>query len=226
MRRPSKADRLESIADAALQSFSQRGFRLTQVADVARLAGVAPGTIYLFAESKEALFWLAFARSLDRPLENVPCEVPSINEIRSMFGRTADSIDLALALKGPDSSLPSLSAVILDYWTAIENAASAIKLVERCAEDWPDLAHAFYEGLRANALGNLTEYLIRAAKAGLCREAPDPSLAARFIVESIAWFAMHRRGDYDGRHFTSDSARNATLDALLHAYGPLHREES
>ena len=53
MARPARVDRREQIADAALTAFSEKGFRLTQVSDVARLAGIAPGTIYLFAKGKE-----------------------------------------------------------------------------------------------------------------------------------------------------------------------------
>src|SRR5512147_460823 len=51
--------RLAAIADAAARVFTRQGFRLSQVADVAREAGVAAGTVYLYAADKTALLDLA-----------------------------------------------------------------------------------------------------------------------------------------------------------------------
>ncbi|MFD2180703.1 TetR/AcrR family transcriptional regulator [Rhodoplanes azumiensis] len=48
--------RREAILKAALDEFSERGFAAARLDDVARRAGVAKGTIYLYFEDKEALF--------------------------------------------------------------------------------------------------------------------------------------------------------------------------
>src|SRR5271165_3482803 len=48
--------RREAILDAALDEFSARGFAAARLDDVARRAGVAKGTIYLYFADKEALF--------------------------------------------------------------------------------------------------------------------------------------------------------------------------
>src|SRR5205809_93345 len=44
------------IVAAALEVFGERGFAATKLDDVARKAGVTKGTVYLYFESKEALF--------------------------------------------------------------------------------------------------------------------------------------------------------------------------
>jgi len=44
------------IVAAALDVFVERGFAATKLADVARRAGVTKGTVYLYFDSKEALF--------------------------------------------------------------------------------------------------------------------------------------------------------------------------
>ena len=54
-RPPERPDRRESILDAALQSFVERGFHGTAIPEIAAKAGIAPGTIYHYFESKEAL---------------------------------------------------------------------------------------------------------------------------------------------------------------------------
>jgi TetR/AcrR family transcriptional regulator, repressor of fatR-cypB operon len=48
-------DRRESILDAALHSFVERGFHGTSVPEIAERAKIAAGTIYHYFESKEAL---------------------------------------------------------------------------------------------------------------------------------------------------------------------------
>jgi len=50
------AGKRELILGAALQEFSARGFAAARLDDVARRAGVAKGTIYLYFRDKETLF--------------------------------------------------------------------------------------------------------------------------------------------------------------------------
>jgi AcrR family transcriptional regulator len=49
-------DRREQILDAALRAFAQKGFARTTNKDIAREAGITPGLIYHYFESKDALF--------------------------------------------------------------------------------------------------------------------------------------------------------------------------
>src|SRR4051794_4094634 len=51
-----QAARREAILSAALDEFSARGFAATRLDDIARRAGVAKGTIYLYFRDKESLF--------------------------------------------------------------------------------------------------------------------------------------------------------------------------
>src|ERR1700674_1552556 len=51
-----RGERREAIIAAALDEFSVRGFAATRLDDVARRAGVAKGTIYLYFRDKESLF--------------------------------------------------------------------------------------------------------------------------------------------------------------------------
>jgi AcrR family transcriptional regulator len=52
---PTAVDKRESILDAALTLFAERGFHGTSVPDIAQRAGVGAGTIYRYFEGKEAL---------------------------------------------------------------------------------------------------------------------------------------------------------------------------
>src|SRR6185312_14996970 len=59
-----KADKREAILRAATNIFAERGFFNAQVADVARAAGVAAGTVYLYFKSKDDLLVSIFERTM------------------------------------------------------------------------------------------------------------------------------------------------------------------
>src|SRR6201989_3048118 len=50
------AERRDAILSAALDEFSAQGFAATRMDDVAKRAGIAKGTIYLYFRDKERLF--------------------------------------------------------------------------------------------------------------------------------------------------------------------------
>jgi TetR/AcrR family fatty acid metabolism transcriptional regulator len=58
------ADKRELILRAATKVFAQNGFFQSQVADVARVAGVAAGTVYLYFKGKDDLLVSIFERSM------------------------------------------------------------------------------------------------------------------------------------------------------------------
>src|SRR6267142_4277208 len=51
-----QAEKRDAILSAALDEFSASGFAAARLEDVARRAGVAKGTIYLYFRDKESLF--------------------------------------------------------------------------------------------------------------------------------------------------------------------------
>src|SRR5690348_2613549 len=58
------SDKRDVILRAATKVFAQNGFFQSQVADVARVAGVAAGTVYLYFKGKDDLLVSIFERSM------------------------------------------------------------------------------------------------------------------------------------------------------------------
>ena len=58
----------ELIIDAAIQVFAEKGFYLAKVADVARRAGVADGTIYLYFKNKDDILISLFEIKMEEIL--------------------------------------------------------------------------------------------------------------------------------------------------------------
>jgi TetR/AcrR family fatty acid metabolism transcriptional regulator len=63
-RRSDRGDKRDLLLRAAIDTFAARGFFHAQVADVARAAGVAAGTVYLYFHSKDDLLVSIFERTM------------------------------------------------------------------------------------------------------------------------------------------------------------------
>src|SRR6476646_2225175 len=61
---PVPGPKRDAILRAAIDVFAERGYFNAQVADVARAAGVAAGTVYLYFRSKDDLLISIFERSM------------------------------------------------------------------------------------------------------------------------------------------------------------------
>jgi TetR/AcrR family fatty acid metabolism transcriptional regulator len=61
-----QTDKRERILAGAIEAFAARGFHRTRVSDVARAAGVADGTIYLYFRNKNELLATIFETTLER----------------------------------------------------------------------------------------------------------------------------------------------------------------
>jgi len=80
------------ILDAALKIFASRGFYNAKVSEVAKEAGVADGTIYLYFESKDALLIALFEDRMQRIIARAN------DEIAHSEGNVLDKIRQAIAL--------------------------------------------------------------------------------------------------------------------------------
>ncbi len=62
--RGEKIDKRDALLRAAIETFAARGFFNAQVADVARTAGVAAGTVYLYFRGKDDLLISIFDKTM------------------------------------------------------------------------------------------------------------------------------------------------------------------
>lgn len=79
-------DKRQKIIEAAIAVFSQQGFFNSTVADVAREANVADGTIYLYFKSKDDLLISIFEHSMDvfvhAAQEELTGELSPVNKLK------------------------------------------------------------------------------------------------------------------------------------------------
>src|ERR1051325_5427060 len=72
----------DALLRAAIDVFAERGYFNAQVADVARAAGVAAGTVYLYFRSKDDLLISIFERSMREGLAHGRAAVGTLRDPR------------------------------------------------------------------------------------------------------------------------------------------------
>jgi AcrR family transcriptional regulator len=231
MSRTAPPDRLDRLVDAATAVFVEQGYRRTQMADVAEALGVAKGTLYLSVESKEALFDLLL-RTADgpRPIRApgpLPLRTPragsTLRYVREQLAAGADLPALARALARARPAAETgqeLRDVLEEIYAVLAAHRHGIKLVDRSARDLPELAALWFEGSRGGLVGLLGQYLRPRIARRALRAVPDVDAAARWIVETLAWWAVHRHWDTHPQAISDATARATAVTFLLNALVP------
>lgn len=111
-RKPSaqRADKRARILAAAADVFVKNGFHETHISHIARAAGVADGTIYLYFPSKEALLIALFEDNVSRFFEVLDREVELVADPRHKLLRI---LHLQLGLLDRERGLAELLTVNL-----------------------------------------------------------------------------------------------------------------
>src|SRR5262252_5911211 len=115
----------DAILRAAIDVFADRGFFSAQVADIARAAGVAAGTVYLYFKSKDDLLVSIFERSMRESLAAGRAAVADLADPRERLRRLARR---HLAWLGGDRNLAIVFQVELRQSTKFMERFSASHL--------------------------------------------------------------------------------------------------
>jgi TetR/AcrR family transcriptional regulator, fatty acid metabolism regulator protein len=86
---PPVGDKRDAILKAATRIFARRGFFQSQVADVARDAGVAAGTVYLYFRSKDDLLVSLFERTMREAIAEGRAALEGVADPREKLRRMA-----------------------------------------------------------------------------------------------------------------------------------------
>src|SRR5580693_4937057 len=117
-------DKRERILDAAVRVFARKGFHATRVSEVAKAAGVADGTIYLYFKSKDELLISLFEDRLERLLAVLRSALPAATSASDKLRRI---IELQLGLFEGERDLAEVVTVILRQSTKLMKEYAAPK---------------------------------------------------------------------------------------------------
>jgi AcrR family transcriptional regulator len=226
-RRPSR-DRVDDLVAAAATVFGQYGYRRTQMADIAHRAGVSPGNLYNYVDSKDALFYLVLRRmfgegSHDRPLD-LPLTGATVEvtadwvEERLDFVSDFPELEGALARRRPRDASAEIEAVIGELYDVLARMRVGIDMIERSADDVPELARVF-GALQTELFARYERYL-RARQRGSRVSDADPATVAHLVVELCWWAAGRRHHDPHATDISDSAARQAACSFVAAALSP------
>jgi TetR/AcrR family fatty acid metabolism transcriptional regulator len=152
----------DAILRAAIDVFAERGFFHAQVADVARAAGVAAGTVYLYFRSKDDLLVQIFERTMRAAFDEARDAVAGVDdpgERLRLFAR------LHLGRMGRDRNLAIVFQVEL---------RQSIKFMER-----------FSATLLRDYLGHIRAAFADGQASGAFRQDLNPTAAAKMFFGAL-----------------------------------------
>jgi AcrR family transcriptional regulator len=156
-------EKTRQILDGARRVFLADGFDGASMNDIARVAGVSKGTLYVYFQSKQALFEALIREEHRRTAERL-----------SMFD--AAEPDVALVLKRFGNAL--MNFMLLPEHIAL------VRTVSAAAAKFPAIGRAFFEAGPQFGADRLAAYFSQQVEAGTLA-VDDVNLAAFQFLESI-----------------------------------------
>jgi AcrR family transcriptional regulator len=191
--RPLSPEKRDAILKAAQGQFTDKGFALTRIADIAAAAGVGKGTVYEYFPSKEEILLEACLHACARN----EAEMNQVGEgvvvnPGGMDGRRAHGDEGTHPVKAAFEVLRSVLTVLLGKGE--KEARMFAELLFACA-DHPELM----ERARAEFGNKMKQWMASAAQmgevgieAGFFRPIKDYQWAARLIVAAVDGLIMQR----------------------------------
>jgi AcrR family transcriptional regulator len=171
-RREQKLHRQEEILAAAFEVFAAHGYEAARIDDVARQAGIAKGTIYLYFRDKEQLF-----RAV----------------VRSLVQKRFDSIAGSFRGTG-EQLLRELLSRMYSQVVRNEKVRSIVRLLIAESGRFPQLAEIYHREIIAPGMKAVRQALKHGIASGEFRKTAAvefPQLLAAPGVLAIVWRLLH-----------------------------------
>jgi AcrR family transcriptional regulator len=170
-RRRRKGARPSELTSAALDLFVEKGFSATRLDDVAMRAGVSKGTLYLYFDSKEALFKAVIEEGI------VPTLAAAEQRVAGFEG----------------SSIELLRHLLFGWWQEIgaTRLAGVPKLIISESRNFPDVAQYYHDKVIVRGRALLRTALQRGIKRGEFRPL-DVETAIDVIIAPLLMLVIWR----------------------------------
>ncbi len=166
-----KEARPQELLDAALALFVEKGYAATRTEEVAQLAGVSKGTLYLYYPSKEELFKAVVRHNLSSLI--------------------AEGEELAGGFAGSSSQL--LATLMRIWWERVGNtsAAGIHKIMLAEVRNFPEMAQFYTDEVILPAERLFSGCVLRGVERGEFRRMPEHEVA-HALMAPLIFMALHR----------------------------------
>jgi AcrR family transcriptional regulator len=189
-----KEKRPNEILDAALQVFLARGYSSTRMDDIAILAGVRKGTVYLYFKSKEILFLEVIKRNTIPHLEL--------------------AYQIVKEYRGPVSAL--IQILLTLWWEKVgaTTTGEILKIIIGEARNFPSVAQFYLSNVIEPTWNVLAALLQSGVESGEFREI-DTELASRVLLKTLLILVLWRVTFAESADVALDAEFNLVLDSFL-----------
>jgi AcrR family transcriptional regulator len=195
-RRRRKEARPQELTAAALALFVEKGFAATKLDDVAARAGVSKGTLYLYFDSKEALFKAVIGEGV----------VPAIEAGEALID------------DGPDDPVQLLRCILAGWWERIGSTAlgGIPKLMLSEARNFPEVAIYYDEAVIQRGQALIRTVVRRGIERGVFRPV-DLDTIGTVLIAPLLHLALwrHSFGSCCGRDTNVEQYLNTHFDLVL-----------
>jgi len=179
-----RPDKREAIIDAAIEAFGAGGLDGATVDEIARRAGIAKGTVYLYFKSREEIFTSILRERWPGPLPE------------QLLRGLLDEPPL-----GPEGMEQAMTRLSLGFLEAVESNMSVFRLVLTAAYQFPEVGDDLYENTFLKVNRMLASILERLQQAGAVRSLPSPLITARCLQGMLIMYILSQ-DILNGRQFT------------------------
>ena len=195
-----KQARPQELLDAALSLFVEKGFAATKVEEIALLAGVSKGTLFLYFNSKEDLFKAVIRANLS---EHFPVWNKEFAEFK---GSTQEMVNYAMQ----------------SWWQRIgnTNASGITKLVTSEARNFPDVVQFYATEVMRPGQELFKKILQRGIDNGEFKKI-DTDKAVYSLVAVILFLSMWKHSlsaCVDSFSFSPEAFLQTHVEALMHGW--------
>ncbi len=179
-----RPDKREAIIDAAIEAFDAGGMGGATVDTIARRAGIAKGTVYLYFKSREEIFNTILRERWPGPLPE------------QLIQGLVDVPPLGAA--GMEEAMTRLG---LGFLNAVESNMPVFRLLLTAAYQFREVGDDLFENtfLKVNRL--LANVLERQQQLGTLRPLPSPLITARCLQGMLMMYILSQ-DILNGRQFT------------------------
>jgi TetR/AcrR family fatty acid metabolism transcriptional regulator len=156
------ADKREAILRAAIKVFARRGYFNSKVADIAKEAGIADGTVYLYFKSKDEILHSIFDRAMEEFIAEGKREIAEI--------------------KGADRRLQRIAQLHLEKLGADRDLAVVFQVELRGSTKFME---EFSGGSFAEYLDIIRRTIAEGQKSGVFRTDLKPITAAKILYGAL-----------------------------------------
>lgn len=200
LRRRRKDARPSELTAAALDLFVDKGFAATRLDDVAARAGVSKGTLYLYFDSKEALFKAVIEEGI----------VPALEAAEQRLAEYSGS------------NVELLRHLLFGWWEQIGGTrlAGVTKLVISESRNFPEIAQYYHDRVIVRGRALLRLVLQRGIDAGEFRSL-DVETAIDVIIAPLLMLAIWRSSlCFCGKESNPEIYLETHFDLLVHGLLP------